>query len=64
MLRLFAKATGARVLAVAGNVDDPLDAAEREMLPEHRLVTIAGWRILLVHIVAPGPRAKGEQAAT
>lgn len=59
MLRHFTDATGTPLLAVAGNVDDQLDAAGSVMLPGHRLVTAGGWQILLTHVVAPGPAAKG-----
>jgi hypothetical protein len=47
------------VLAVSGNVDDRPDRDTEELLPPHRLLTVAGWRLLLVHIVAPGPATKG-----
>lgn len=60
LLQQYAKGTCTSILAVAGNVDDKLDAVGRQMLPEHRVVTIAGWKILLTHIVATGPQAKGQ----
>lgn len=59
MLQRYAAATGAPLLAVAGNVDDKLDAAEQQLLPGHRLAQLAGWKVLLVHIVASGPGSKG-----
>eukprot|EP00878_Enallax_costatus_P026809 GHUV01028809.1.p1 GENE.GHUV01028809.1~~GHUV01028809.1.p1 ORF type:complete len:241 (+),score=38.16 GHUV01028809.1:738-1460(+) len=63
VLQLYAKGTCAAILAVAGNVDDKLDAGGHQMLPDHRLVTIAGWKILLTHVVAPGPQAKVDTSA-
>jgi len=51
------------VLAVSGNADDNLDREGKNLLPEYRLTHQAGWKILLVHIVAPGPQAKGGLAA-
>jgi predicted phosphodiesterase len=59
VLELYA-AAGTPLLAVAGNVDDKLDAADRQLLPQHRLLQVAGWKLLACHIVAPGPAAKGE----
>lgn len=57
VLKAFADATCTPVLAVAGNVDDDPGAAQ--LLPPHRTVDAAGWKLLLVHIVAPGPGSKG-----
>lgn len=62
VLQLYAEATGTPLLAVAGNVDDKLDAADAQLLPQHRLMQVAGWRLLVCHIVAPGPTARGELA--
>lgn len=47
------------MLAVSGNADDNLDREGKNLLPEYRLTQQAGWKILLVHIVGPGPQAKG-----
>jgi predicted phosphodiesterase len=63
VLQLYAEATGTPLLAVAGNVDDKLDAADKQLLPQHRLVQAAGWKLLVCHIVASGPTAKGKQTA-
>jgi predicted phosphodiesterase len=57
VLKAFTEATCAPVLAVSGNVDDVPGAAQ--LLPPHRVVHAAGWKLLLVHIVAPGPKQKG-----
>lgn len=65
VLKAFADATCTPVLAVAGNVDD--DPAAAQLLPPHRTIDAAGWKLLLVHIVAPGPGSKGvwaQQPAT
>ena len=43
------------VHAVRGNVDD--DAAARQDLPEFLLLTLAGWRVLLIHILADAAAA-------
>lgn len=43
------------VHAVRGNVDD--DAAARQDLPESLLLTLAGWRVLLIHILADAAAA-------
>lgn len=59
VLKAFAAATGAPVLAVSGNVDDSPGRDTQELLPTHRLLEMAGWRLLLVHIVTPGPTSKG-----
>lgn len=59
VLKAYADATAAPVLAVSGNVDDVPGAAQ--LLPPHRVLTVAGWKLLLVHVVAPGPQAKGGQ---
>lgn len=56
VLKAFADATCSPVLAVAGNVDDAPGAAQ--LLPPHRVVDAASWRLLLVHVVAPGPGSK------
>jgi hypothetical protein len=53
ILKAFAAATGAPVLAVSGNVDDRPDTETEGLLPSHRLLSVAGWRLLLVHIVGP-----------
>ncbi|KAF6264412.1 Metallo-dependent phosphatase-like protein [Scenedesmus sp. NREL 46B-D3] len=63
VLQLYAEATGTPLLAVAGNVDDKLDAADAQLLPQHRLMQVAGWRLLVCHIVAPGPTARVDTAA-
>ncbi|WIA28449.1 hypothetical protein OEZ86_010993 [Tetradesmus obliquus] len=63
VLQLYAEATGVPLLAIAGNVDGKLDAADRQLLPQHRLVQAAGWKLLVCHIVAPGPTAKVDAAA-
>lgn len=63
VLQLYAEATGVPLLAIAGNVDGKLDAADRQLLPQHRLVQAAGWKLLVCHIVAPGPTAKGTRAS-
>jgi predicted phosphodiesterase len=60
VLELYVEAAGTPLLAVAGNVDDKLDAADRQLLPQHRLMQAAGWRLLVCHIVAPSPAAKGK----
>lgn len=57
MLKAFAEATCAPVLAVAGNVDDEPGASQ--LLPDHRVLDVAGWKLLLLHIVAPSPKSKG-----
>jgi predicted phosphodiesterase len=57
VLKAFADATCSPVLAVSGNVDDAPGAAQ--LLPPHRILVAAGWKVLLVHIVAPGPGSKG-----
>jgi predicted phosphodiesterase len=57
VLKALAEATCAPVLAVSGNVDDAPGAAQQ--LPPHRVIDAAGWKLLLVHIVAPGPKQKG-----
>lgn len=57
VLKAFAEATCAPVLAVSGNVDGVPGAAQ--LLPPHRVIDGAGWKLLLVHIVAPGPKQKG-----
>ncbi|PRW56978.1 metallophosphoesterase [Chlorella sorokiniana] len=43
------------VHAVRGNVDD--DAAAQRDLPESLLLTLAGWRVLLIHILADAAAA-------
>eukprot|EP00879_Flechtneria_rotunda_P032976 GHRR01036482.1.p1 GENE.GHRR01036482.1~~GHRR01036482.1.p1 ORF type:complete len:143 (+),score=52.56 GHRR01036482.1:1062-1490(+) len=58
VLQQLATSTSTPVLAVAGNVDDKLDAAGHCMLPSHRVIHAAGWVVLLVHIVAAGPATK------
>ena len=44
-----------QVHAVRGNVDD--DAAARRHLPDSLLLTLAGWRLLLIHILADADAA-------
>ena len=43
------------VHAVRGNVDD--DAAARRELPDSQLLTLAGWTVLLIHILADAAAA-------
>jgi predicted phosphodiesterase len=42
------------VVAVRGNVDEQ---AAMDELPSHRLVTLNGWRVLIIHIAAAPPSA-------
>lgn len=44
-----------QVHAVRGNVDD--DAAARQHLPDSLLLTLAGWSVLLIHILADAAAA-------
>lgn len=57
VLKAFAEATTSPILAVSGNVDDTPSASQ--LLPPHRVVDVAGWRLLLVHIVASAATSKG-----
>lgn len=59
ILKAYAKATGAPLLAVSGNVDDVGVKGASQLLPPHRVLDVSGWKLLLTHIVAPGPTHKG-----
>lgn len=61
VLKAYAEATAAPLLAVSGNVDDVPGTAQ--LLPPHRVLEVAGWKLLLVHIVAPSLQSKGAQLA-
>lgn len=61
VLNAYAEATAAPLLAVSGNVDDVPGTAQ--LLPPHRVLEVAGWKLLLVHIVAPSLQSKGAQLA-
>jgi hypothetical protein len=58
VLKAYAEATAAPLLAVSGNVDDVPGNAQ--LLPPHRLLDVAGWKLLVVHIVAPSKQSKGR----